>query len=139
MILLQVTLTELLSGRTGINPAFWDCPIQEGLPILLNTAKSILLWLAAFGFIVGINITIFTYIFAFGNEEKAKKAKDTLRWTFIGAIVVMLSAYMVAAIANALLAESEAQPVLDDKGRIVVNGNLPSECRARGQVGPPKP
>jgi len=48
------------------------------------------------GFVVGVFLLIgaYQYITSMGNEEQAKKAKSTLTWSIIGAIIVV-SAYAI--------------------------------------------
>lgn len=119
-------LSELLFPG-GIPPAVWQCPLQEGIPAFLKVAQNILIWVAVAAFLIGVLLSVFYYVTAFGSEERAKKGKDTLKWTIIGAVVVMLSAFVIGAFANALL----AQPVqvMDEQGNIVINNNTETRCK----------
>lgn len=102
-------LSDLLSFGGVFPPHLWACPIQEGLPVVLNFIFKVLLYLGAAFVIGGINKTILTYFLSFGDEEKAKKAKEALRWTIIGAVIFMLSSVLVITLSRTLVDEDEAQ------------------------------
>lgn len=150
MPLFQLTLYKLLTPG-GTNPAWWRCPIQQGIPTLLSLAKNGLLIAAGFVFLFGILITVYNYLTAYGDEGKIKKARDILKWTFIGAIVIMLSGILITTVAGSILSEKDAKNVntlvdpngtkttnindkgfalqgTDSQGNTVQLGNNPDEC-----------
>lgn len=77
------------------DPALWACPIQQGIPFFIELARNWLIFIAALAFIYGVIAATFLYLTAFGDENKAKKGKETIKWTFIGAIVFMLSGFII--------------------------------------------
>lgn len=138
-----LALTDLLTDGTGYLPAHWICPIQEGLPILLNAAKNILVYMAAFSFFGGISATIMVYLLAFGNEEKAKKAKDVFKSTLLGAVLVMASAFIVNEFANSLLEPGQGVSVFnfeapDYNKPVLANDDSRPQCsRKQPELGTP--
>ncbi|TSC92796.1 MAG: Uncharacterized protein CEN91_366 [Candidatus Berkelbacteria bacterium Licking1014_85] len=44
----------------------------------------------------------FQYMTSAGNEEKAKAAKNTLKWAIIGTVIVVLSFYIIALVLNTI-------------------------------------
>lgn len=116
-------LTDLLS-RSG-TPAWWQCPIQQGIPVLLDLAATLLLWFAGFAFLIGILISVFNYMTSFGDESKAKKGKESLKWTLIGSVVVILSSILISAISESLLAPSDGTStnILRDNGIVIQSGD----------------
>lgn len=97
MPLLQFNLTRFLFPS---DPSLWSCPIQEGLPFIFGTVSTLLLQISAIIFLAGIIISSFYYFTAFGNEDRAKQAKQSLKWTFIGGVTIILSAIVIYAIAG---------------------------------------
>ncbi len=120
-----VTLTDLLSPN-GMAPALWSCPIQQGLPLLLNFAKDALLFFSVFFFLGGVNAAVFGYLLSYGSEEKIKAAHEKARGLFIGAAVVMLSSWLINFFAGSLLLKSPT--VFDRSGNIVLNGSEKPQC-----------
>lgn len=47
-------------------------------------------------------IAAFQYFTAFGNEEKAQKAKTTIMWTIVGIVVIVLSELIVETLKSLL-------------------------------------
>lgn len=80
------------------DPALWKCPIQEGIPFLIDRAMVLLIIAAVILFLAGIILATFFYLTAFGNENKAKQGKETLKWTIIGALVIIFSAIAIQAV-----------------------------------------
>ncbi len=97
----------LIFGGSG-NPAWWQCPIQQGVPYLLSLVWQLLIWVAGAAFLIGVLIAVFNYLTAFGDENKAKKGREALKWTFIGAGVVMLSGVLIMTIVNTVIGEESA-------------------------------
>lgn len=97
----QYSLSNLLSGRLN-QPALWSCPLQEGIPAFLNLALDILLWGAAIAFFIGILLSVYYYMTAFGDENKASSGLKTLKFTFIGAAVVIISALVINSVITLL-------------------------------------
>ncbi len=85
------------------SPALWECPIQQGVPILLEIAQKLLLWVAAFAFLIGALLAIYYFVTNFGSDDKIKKGKSTLTYIFVGAAVVMLSQSVIQGIAKTLI------------------------------------
>lgn len=111
----------------GINPAWWACPIQQGIPAMLNLAKSGLLFVGGIAFFIGILVAVFNYLTAYGDDSKIKKGREALKWTFIGAIVVILSATIISAVAGLVIDNSltSSVQVLDSEGNIQLQGQNP--------------
>lgn len=126
----RFNLTNLLSPN-GVPPAVWQCPLQEGIPIFLNIAQGILIWVALAAFLIGVLLSVFYYVTAFGNEERARKGKETLKWTIIGAIVVMLSAFVIGAFANALL--KEPVQIVNENGELITRDSTETRCKTDQQ------
>lgn len=98
MLILQITLSDLLWNRANNpagDPAFWACPIQWGIPQILSVVEDLLLYVGAAAFALGIFLSIYYYLTAYGSEDKAKRGQDTLKWTIIGAIVIILSKVVI--------------------------------------------
>ena len=95
-------LTSILAKYFGGQPATVACPIQTGLPAFLTLARDLLLWLAVAAFLFGIVSAVFNYLTAFGSDDKIKKGKDTLKWTFIGAAIVILAVTIISLITTSL-------------------------------------
>ncbi len=89
----QAHLVELLFPFG--DPALWQCPLQQGVPVLLIWAGGLILWAAAAAFIFGIIYTALSYLTAYGSDERIKEAKKTLKWIFIGAAVILLSEVVI--------------------------------------------
>jgi hypothetical protein len=131
---------------TNVHIGDFACPIQQGLPFLFNRAFIFLLWLAVAAFLIGILIAIFNYLTAYGDENKVKKGKDALKWTFIGALIVMLSAFIMQGWANALLAPRNSVDVIqtnpDGSSTVDINpqantdSDSTSGCNQGTPVGP---
>lgn len=134
MPVLQVTLYNLLSGDGTYPAPLWDCPIQVGLPFLLNFAYGFLIALTAFWFVAGINGVVMNYTMSFGNEEKAKKAKEILKWTLIGCAILMVSAWIFQSFATTLT--NRQQLVLAPDGNsFVIKDQFGQEIKPTGNCG----
>lgn len=101
-----MTLYDLISPG-GVNPAWWNCPIQQGVPILLTIIYRLLIFGAGIGFFIGILTAVFYYLTAYGDETRAKKGKDALRWTIIGSLIFMFSYIAIYYVTAAFLDKSE--------------------------------
>lgn len=110
----QKSLYQLLFGGASQPPNLWTCPLQQGLPFLLQQAEKILLLAGGLAFAVGIMLTIFYYLTAYGSEERVKKGLDTLKWTMIGAVVIIVSALVIGWVVNIFLAPTGQATNLDD-------------------------
>lgn len=80
------------------DPVLWACPIQEGIPFLLSKATYLLGLAAAILVIFGIIFAAISYMTAFGNEDRAKKGRETLKWVVIGALVIIFSQVVISAV-----------------------------------------
>lgn len=130
------TLYDLITPG-GTSPAWWQCPIQQGLPAMLNLAYQGLLFISALAFMVGILIAVFYYLTAYGDESRAKKGKESLKWSFIGAIVVIFSALIIQGVAGALISPTEkfSLSILDSKGNIALRGVSDDPAKTKSQLG----
>lgn len=118
----MTTLYDLITPG-GANPAFWACPIQEGIPLILQMTYQVLIWLAGIAFFIGILTAVYYYLTAYGEEERAKKAKGALKWSVIGAVIVMLSALAVSIVASTLIApDQQGSTTVIDDGSFVLRG-----------------
>ena len=83
------------------------CPDNVcGLPefwILLANIGTLALTLAGGIAVIFILIGAFQYFTAYGNEEKAQKAKTTIIWALTGVVVIILSRLIVYVIQNLLM------------------------------------
>lgn len=104
--MLQSTLSDILF-RYSKNPALWECPIQWGVPHILLAVRDVLLWVGAGAFLVGITLAVFFYLTAYGSEERARRGQDTLKWTLIGSVVIMLSQLTIGWLGDFLLAPGQ--------------------------------
>ncbi len=95
MITLSINLFRDILLRNDINPALSECPIQELVPTFIEVVRNLLIIGAVLAFVAGIMLSVFYYLTAYGNDDQVKKGKQTLQWTFIGALVVVMSAFVV--------------------------------------------
>jgi hypothetical protein len=121
-----MTLYDLITPG-GANPAWWNCPIQEGIPLILTMAYRLLIFGAGLAFFIGILTAVFYYLTAYGDEAKAKKGKEALKWTVIGSLIIMFSALGVYWVTRAFIDDkgSATLTVLGDNTFVLrgLNGN----------------
>jgi uncharacterized membrane protein YidH (DUF202 family) len=67
---------------------------------LIANITSLALGLAGAVAVIYLIIGAINYFTAFGNEEKATKAKTTITWAIIGVVVIVLSTVIVNEITN---------------------------------------
>ncbi len=89
-------------GQSYTSGNLIDCPIQIGLPGILNFALSGLGWLAGIGFFIGINYAIYLYVTSGGVEANIVKAKTVIRTVIVGALVVLLANVTIQVVVNNL-------------------------------------
>lgn len=77
---------------------------------LLNQGIRLLLWAAGFVAVLYIILGAYHYLTAFGNEEKAKRGKDTIFWAVIGIVVVVLAYVVIGEIWRVLVRQSSDTP-----------------------------
>lgn len=123
LALFQFTLYDLLTPG-GVNPAFWACPIQDGVPTLLSLAKTLLILFAGVAFFIGILIAVFNYLTAYGDENKIKKGREALKWTFIGGGLVLFSAVIITWAAGAFLGKEDSASL-----NVLTNGGIQLQGR----------
>ena len=67
---------------------------------LITNITTLALGLAGAVAVIFIIIGAYGYLTAFGNEEKATKAKTTITWAIVGLVVMILARVLVSAIMN---------------------------------------
>lgn len=105
------------------DPALWACPLQNGIGYYMGFVFNALFVVAAIVFFYGVMSASIAYLTAFGNEERVKKGRETLKWSFIGAIVIMLSTLIISAVTNLFLS--------DKNGQGLVSAPVNTECQNR--------
>jgi phosphoglycerol transferase MdoB-like AlkP superfamily enzyme len=103
------------------DPALWACPFQNGVYYYFDLIFNALYIIAAIIFVFGIVSASISYLTAFGSEEKAKKGRETLKWSFIGAVVIMLSVPLISIVTNLFLAQGN--------GQNLVNKEVAAQCK----------
>lgn len=78
-------------------PAGWSL---SDISTLLQNAINLALLLAGGIAIIYLIIGAFGYFTAFGNEEKATKAKQTITWAIAGVVLIILSKVIISEIWN---------------------------------------
>lgn len=89
------------------DPVLWACPIQEGIPFLLSKATYLLGLVAAIIVIFGIIFATISYLTAFGNEDKAKKGRETLKWVVIGALVIIFAQIIISVVMGTIAKQGQ--------------------------------
>lgn len=81
------------------DPSTWNL---EHVDQLVQNVIKLALALGGGVAIIFFLIAAFQYFTAFGNEEKAQKAKTTIMWTIVGIVVIVLSELIVETLKSLL-------------------------------------
>ena len=90
------------------NPETWG---QEQISVLIGNAINVALLIGGGVAVIFIIIGAFGYFTAYGNEEKAKKAKTTIIWAIVGVVVILIARVLIAEIWNLITTEDLKFPV----------------------------
>ncbi|MFA5024771.1 MAG: hypothetical protein WC523_07540 [Patescibacteria group bacterium] len=84
-------------------------PIGEGTKTTIatvlttiNTVKDMLVGFIYGGALLFFLIGVYNYITSYGNDAKAQKAKQTMLWSVIGLVVVIMASFIINFVANLL-------------------------------------
>src|SRR3989304_5932312 len=84
------------------DPTKWDI---GNVRDLIQNAIQLSLTIAGALAVIYLIIGAFGYFTAFGNEEKANKAKTTILWAIIGVVIIILGKVIVAEVWNLVSTE----------------------------------
>ncbi len=79
------------------DPSKWSL---TDINTLMQNVTSLALLLAGGIAVIYLIIGAFGYFTAFGNEEKANKAKLTITWAVVGVILIILSKVIISEVWN---------------------------------------
>ena len=85
------SLVQLLLGTTAD-------PTKLGIDDVhrfIGTAQTLLLAIAAGWAAVGLIMAGYQYMTSFGDDAKATKAKNTMKWVVIGVIIIIISKVLI--------------------------------------------
>lgn len=105
-----------------VDPAFWACPVQNGIPFFISIVGNLLYLAAGAVFLYGVVMAAIAYLTAFGDESKAKKGRETLQWTFIGAVVIMLIVPIINTVSGLFIESGQNL----DLGQVALSSNCQS-------------
>lgn len=86
----------------GGDPTKWDL---SNVRDLIQNAIQLALTICAALAVIYLIIGAYGYFTAFGNEEKANKAKTTILWAIVGVVIIILGKVIVAQVWNLVSAE----------------------------------
>lgn len=115
-------LSSLFDLLFTVDPAFWACPVQNGIPFFIALAGNLLYLAAGAVFLYGVVMASLAYLTAFGDENKAKKGRETLQWTFIGAVVIMLIVPIINTVTGLFIESGQNL----DLGQVALSSNCQS-------------
>ena len=98
--LIKLSVAELLVAKITLAglPQYGPSSFTALISQIIHFLQPIIIALSVFMII----LSGFQFVLARGNEEKINKAKDTLKWTVIGVIVVVGAELIVEIIAEIL-------------------------------------